>query len=180
MKTIKQTPSQTIGPYFAYGITPEQYNFDHKQVVKNVLYPNNTQDERITIIGQIFDGEGQAVNDALIELRQDNSPEGFARMGTGTKADNSFVFSTIKPKVKEGTAPHINIIVLMRGLLNHVFTRLYFSDETDSNANDTILNKVPKERQQTLIAKREIINGVKTYKFNVYMQGENETVFFDA
>ena len=180
MKQLKQTPSQTVGPYFAYGITPKQYQFQHGELATNILYKNQSDGERITITGRVLDGDGNAVNDALIELRQDATPAGFGRMGTGTENDYSFHFSTIKPTSDGKSAPHINVTVLMRGLLNHVFTRIYFSDEVIANQHDPILKSIPDERRQTLIAKREEKNGEIHYHFNIHMQGTNETVFFDA
>lgn len=180
-EVYRQTPSQTVGPYFAYGITPEQYHYDHKSLVENYLYKNGqVQGERIIIKGQILDGEGTPVDDALIEIWQDASPEGFGRMGTGTEPDNSFIFHTLKPTGIKSQAPHINVIVLMRGLLNHVFTRIYFDDEAEANRQDSILGQVPKERRHTLVAQRNETNGAVLYTFDIHMQGDNETVFFDA
>jgi len=180
-KLYKQTPSQTIGPFFAYGLTPRQYSYDFSDLADNYLYKNNeVEGERITIKGQIFDGGGNLVDDAMIEIRQDATLEGFGRYGTGTEAGNQFTFHTIKPIAKNGNAPFINMVIVMRGLLNHVFTRIYFSDETEANATDKVFNLAPKERQHTLIAQRSEKNGQVFYTFNIYMQGENETVFFDA
>ncbi len=181
MSELKQTPSQTVGPYFAYGITPEQYHYDHLGIADNVLYKGvEAVGERILIRGQVLDGEGAPVDDALIELRQDASPEGFGRMGTGTDPDNRFEFDTLKPEGSSAAAPHINVIVMMRGLLNHLFTRIYFSDEEAANTSDALLNKVPEARRHTLIATRGEENGRVVYHFDIRMQGPEETVFFDA
>ena len=180
-KKYQQTPSQTLGPYFAYGLTPEQYLYDFASIADNHLYKNtDLEGERIILKGQIFDGNGEPVNDAMLEIRQDDTLDGFGRFGTGTEKDNCFVFHTIKPESKDGQAPHINMVVMMRGLLSHVFTRLYFSDEETANANDKILNLIPEARRHTLIAKRTEVNGQIIYRFDIHMQGENETVFFDA
>ena len=180
-KKYQQTPSQTLGPFFAYGLTPEQYSYSFTSIADNYLYKNTDKaGERIIIKGQIFDGNGDPINDAMLEIRQDDSLDGFGRYGTGTEKDNSFIFHTIKPISEDGQAPHINIVVMMRGLLSHVFTRLYFSDEEAANANDKILNLIPKDRRHTLIAKRTTVNGQTIYRFDIHMQGENETVFFDA
>lgn len=175
-----QTPSQTVGPYFAYGITPEQYHYNFNSLVDNVLYKQGGSGERIKIRGQILDGAGDPINDALIELRQDNTTEGFGRMGTGTEKDNAFIFSTLKPVASVNAAPYINVVVLMRGLLSHVYTRLYFSDEAAANGQDPVLLQVPEARRNTLIAQRSEVNGEVIYTFNIHMQGEHETVFFDA
>lgn len=178
-KKILQTPSQTIGPYFAYGLTPEQYHYNNTSIVDNELYKTTYIDrERILIKGRVLDANGEAISDAIIEIRQDASIEGFGRMGTGTASDHSFVFHTIKPERIADRPPHINVVVMMRGLLSHVFTRIYFSDE--NNSSDPLLAKVSEDRQKTLIAQRKKVNGQIIYEFNICMQGENETLFFDA
>jgi protocatechuate 3,4-dioxygenase alpha subunit len=105
---------------------------------------------------------------------------GFGRCDTGVDSQNKYIFETIKPgKIDTETAPHINVTIFMRGLLLHVFTRIYFSDEGRSNSADAVLSTVPVDRQKTLIAKK--VAGVTpvTYVFDVFLQGENETVFFD-
>ena len=176
-KDHPQTPSQTVGPYFAYGLTAEQYKYDNTSITGNLL-KSNTEGQQIIIRGKILDGNGVPISDAMIEVRQDASLEGFGRMGTGTEADNSYIFYTVKPRPKDNIAPHINVIVMMRGLLSHVLTRIYFSDE--DNSTDSLLTKVSKDRQHTLIAQRKVQNGQIVYEFDIHMQGENETVFFDA
>lgn len=180
-KLFRQTPSQTLGPYFAYGLTAEQYLYDFRSIAGNHLYQaEDAGAERIIIKGRVFDGEGQPIDDAMIELRQDATLQGFGRMGTGMEKDHSFVFHTIKPGGEHGQAPHINVVVMMRGLLSHVFTRIYFSDEVVANAADKVLNVIPQERRHTLIAHRRQANGQVIYDFDIHMQGDNETVFFDV
>ena len=178
-KKFRQTPSQTVGPFFAYGLTPRQYDYPFTSIADNHLY-KNTAGQRIILRGQVFDGNQDLVTDALVEIRQDASPDGFGRMGTGTEADHSFIFHTLKPKATGGEAAHINVIVMMRGLLSHLFTRIYFSDEAEANAKDPVLGRVPEDRRQTLIARRKDANGQVIYTFDIHMQGERETVFFDA
>ncbi len=191
--TLKQTPSQTVGPYFAYGLTPEQYGYGFKELANGDLTTPETEGERIRIIGSVYDGEGNKVPDAMIEIWQADAQgryahpadprgsnsnfKGFGRFGTGTDAENRFIFDTIKPGSIDGAqAPHISVIVTMRGLLTHTFTRIYFSDESDANAVDPALNAVDESRRQTLIASRE----GDVYRFDIRMQGEYETVFFDV
>ena len=170
-----QTPSQTVGPYFAYGLTPKQYGYDFKNLVTNILATGPERTEIITIKGKIFDGENKPISDAMIELWQnDGENQFFGRFGTGTEIENHFIFQTIKPKSVEGQAPYVSLIVFMRGQLIHSYTRIYFSDEENLNLQDVVLNTIPEERRNTIIAqKRESI-----YEFNIYMQGDNETVFF--
>jgi protocatechuate 3,4-dioxygenase, alpha subunit len=166
---LKQTPSQTVGPYFAYGLTPEQYLYDFKSLASNVT----TEENQIKIKGKIFDGAGNVIPDALVEI-WDHNNKLFGRYGTGTEKDNSFIFYTQKPAKSDNNAPFINLILLMRGQLIHSYTRIYFEDE-EANKWDETLNSISKERRNTLIAKK-IDN---YYEFNIFMQGENETVFFD-
>ncbi|SEB16956.1 protocatechuate 3,4-dioxygenase, alpha subunit [Paraburkholderia sartisoli] len=196
--TLKQTPSQTVGPYFAYGLCPEQYNFDFKSLFTPALVDHATPGEHITIVGQVFDGDGKVIGDAMIELSQrdaaGNYPKsqadiertgfrGFARVGTGTDPEKRFIVQTVKPGTAGGNdggdAPHLNVIVLMRGMLLHTFTRLYFEDEAEANQKDAVLASVPADRRHTLIARREAGTGSTVYRFDIHMQGENETVFFD-
>ncbi|KAB7727626.1 protocatechuate 3,4-dioxygenase subunit alpha [Rudanella paleaurantiibacter] len=170
-----QTPSQTVGPYFAYGLTPEQYLYDFKSLVGNQLVdPLNTPDA-ITITGRVFDGQGQPIADAMIEL-WDPANKRFGRFGTGTDPQNRFVFQATKPGSVDGQAPHFWVIVFMRGQLIHSYTRLYFADEADLNAADPLLNTVPTERRATLLAQK----APGGYTFDIFMQGDNETVFFEV
>jgi protocatechuate 3,4-dioxygenase, alpha subunit len=195
--TWKQTPSQTVGPYFAYGLTPTQYGYPLKSIAGGQMALPDTEGERIRIEGRVLDGRGEPVLDALIELWQadaqgryahpadprgsNSSFKGFGRQGTGTDPENRFIFDTIKPgRVDAVQAPHINVIVLMRGLLLHAFTRIYFSDETAANAKDPVLQSVAAERRQTLIAERATTPAGIVYRFDIHMQGPSETVFFDA
>lgn len=192
---LKQTPSQTVGPFFAYGLTAEQYGYDYNSIVNGSLAGKEYPGERIKIIGTVFDGAGKPVSDAMIELWQadengvyqkqidctKNGFTGFGRVGTGVDADSRFSFTTIKPgSIGENHAPHINVIIFMRGSLLQLYTRLYFSDEEEANKKDTLLNMMPRERQHTLIAERKQNEGPTEYHFNIYMQGENETIFFQV
>ncbi len=177
-----QTPSQTVGPYFAYGLTPEQYLYNFKQVAGNQMVSPVEHSDAITIIGKVFDGNGDVIPDAMIEVWQnDGENQLFGRFGTGTDAQNRFIFSTIKPKSIDGQAPFLSVIIFMRGQLIHSYTRIYFSDEVALNATDVVLNSVPSERKNTLIAEKIGNNGSSPrYQFNINMQGENETVFFEV
>lgn len=180
----KQTPSQTVGPFFAYGLAARQYGYPNGQIVDGTMAPEGTQ--RVRIAGRVFDGAGQLIPDALIEVWQADAAGrygaegfGFGRQGTGTDAQGRFLFDTIKPGAATGHAPFVTLIVFMRGLLTHVYTRLYFSDEAAANAADPTLATVPEERRRTLIAQREETPQGLVYRFDIHMQGEDETVFFD-
>jgi protocatechuate 3,4-dioxygenase alpha subunit len=191
----KQTPSQTIGPYFSYGLTPEQYGYDYKQLAGNTLAEDGI--DTITIRGQVFDGNGDTVRDAILELWQADSRGryahpadgrssntgfgGFARVGTGTLDGHFFEFHTVKPgAIGDGQAPHITLVVFMRGLLNHVYTRIYFSDEAEANQGDPVLTSIDQGRRGTLIARRQDGAEGTVYRFDIHMRGDQETVFFDA
>ena len=190
---LKQTPSQTVGPYFAYGLTPEQYGYPFRELVGNDLTEPDTEGSRIRIEGCVYDGEDNRVPDAMIEIWQADAQgryahpadprasnarfTGFGRFGTGTDPENRFIFETIKPgSVDAEQAPHISVIVMMRGLLTHTFTRIYFSDEAEANAKDPVLNSVEESRRPTLIAQAD----GAIYRFDIHMQGDQETVFFDV
>ncbi|WP_374625836.1 protocatechuate 3,4-dioxygenase subunit alpha [Pandoraea sp.] len=195
MSDYKQTPSQTVGPYFAYGLSPEQYRYDFKSAFTPVVALDRAEGEAIRLTGQVLDGAGHPINDALIEVMQADAHgryvqsadeierTGFAgtgRCGTGTHAEHRFVFETIKPgSTAPGEAPHIDVILTMRGLLNHLFTRIYFDDEAAANALDPVLQQVPAERRHTLIARREVSGARVSYRFDIRMQGDDETVFLD-
>lgn len=188
---MKQTPSQTVGPFYSLGLTRKPMNN---------LAAEGIYGERIRIEGQVFDGDGQTVPDAMIEIWQANAygrynhPDdkqekpldatfmGWGRSGTDKKG--AYFFETIKPGSVPGSgdsvqAPHVNVTVLARGMLVHAFTRIYFADEP-ANETDPILTSIKnKDRRRTLIAAREERNGTTVYRFDIHLQGENETVFFD-
>ena len=196
---LRQSPSQTVGPYFAYGLSPAQYGYAHRSVVTPDLASEDTEGERIRLIGQVLDGEDKPIDDAMIEIWQTNAHgrynhpadqrsdnlidpgfTGFGRSGTGADRDLRFMFNTIKPgAIGDGQAPHINMIITMRGLLVHMFTRVYFDDEGQANGRDPVLALVPESRRHTLIASREPAAAGSAYRFDIRMQGPNETVFFD-
>ncbi|MEJ8824699.1 protocatechuate 3,4-dioxygenase subunit alpha [Variovorax humicola] len=191
-----QTPSQTVGPYFAYGLTATQYGYDFNQPFDAVVALDNATGERIRLEGRVIDGDGIPIFDALVEISQADGEgrypqtvdeaqqlgfRAFGRCGTGTDAHKRFVFHTVKPGAEApGEAPHINAIITMRGMLLHAFTRIYFSDEAEANANDTVLQSVPAQRRQTLIAQRSEQGGAVVYRFDIHMQGAHETAFFDV
>jgi protocatechuate 3,4-dioxygenase alpha subunit len=172
----KQTPSQTVGPYFAYGLTPEQYGYDFKSLADNDMTKGLVNVTHITITGTVYDGTGTPLDDAMLELWQDDGEHRlFGRYGTGTDEGNTFTFKTIKPQSVNGQAPYINVILFMRGQLLHSYTRIYFVDETDLNQSDALLQSIEEGRRHTLMA----VKKGEGYVFNIHMQGPNETVFFE-
>jgi protocatechuate 3,4-dioxygenase, alpha subunit len=171
---LAATPSQTVGPFFSLGM----------HTVDVAIEPGG---ERLTIQGRVLDGDGEGVNDAVIETWQADSAGHYAdRSSRGwgravTDSSGRFRFSTTKPGRLAGVgdlvhAPHIAVTIFARGLLRHLVTRIYFPDEP-SNASDHILGSVPDERRATLIARAA---GLNSFEWNVILQGKDETVFFEC
>lgn len=200
---LKETPSQTGGPYVHIGLLPQQANievFAHN--FDNQLVNDKTQGERIRIEGQVFDGLGLPLRDVLLEIWQADANGAYPSQADtqGKTADPHFLgwgrtgadfetgfwhFNTIKPAAVAGRkgsiqAPHIAVAVFARGINIGLHTRIYFEDETEANATDPVLNSIEwVTRRQTLIAKRSEVNGEVVYRFYIRIQGEDETVFFD-
>jgi protocatechuate 3,4-dioxygenase, alpha subunit len=188
---MKQTPSQTVGPFFSLGLTEKPMN---------VLGSDATEGEKIRLEGYVFDGDGQPVPDAMVEIWQANAygrynhpddkqekpldPNFMGWGRCGTDKTGLFSFETVKPGAVPGPgesvqAAHINVTVFARGMLLHAFTRIYFADEP-ANETDPVLTSIKdKLRRRTLIAAREETNGTIVYRFDIRLQGESETVFFD-
>ena len=182
-KTLGITPSQTVGPFFHYCLAPQAYPY-----AAAVDASTTGAGPTIEIVGTVFDGDGVPVGDALLEFWQAdmagryagsdagppaNAPfRGFARVATD--ASGVFRLQTIKPGAAGASAPHIAVSVLGRGLLNRLYTRVYFAGEA-ANATDPVLAMVPTERQSTLIATLEASG---QWRFDIRLQGEGETVFF--
>ena len=189
------TPSQTVGPYFAYGLTPNGKYAWNDAFSSNLVTPD-TSGDRIRVEGVVYDGDGVPVPDCMLEIWQADAQgrfadpqdkralpnasfKGFGRCGTGAKGE--FGFDTIKPGSVpdpdgKPQAPHILMAVFARGMLLQNYTRIYFDDEA-ANAGDPVLALVPADRRATLFAKRGP-GGV--YRFDIHLQGDDETVFFDV
>ncbi len=187
-----QTPSQTVGPFFAMGLETD-----------NVLCSEAAGGERIRIEGRVLDGDGEAVRDALIEIWQANAhgrydhPEdtrdapldpafrGFGRAATDD--GGAYWFETVKPGPVPGPgnalqAPHISVAVFARGMLLHAYTRIYFAGEA-ANETDTVLNAIEDAgRRSTVIAESAGAgeDGAEVFRFDIVLQGAGETVFFDV
>ena len=187
--TFLQTSSQTVGPFFAYGLAAQQYQYDFPSLVSGDLRKKDLLGQKINVKGQVIDGNDTPIHDALVEIWQadpngnyNTNPNGkffgFGRMGTGSGDFVGFNFKTYKPGITEpNSAPHINITVFARGMLNHLFSRIYFSDEEEENKKDLLLNEIDTSLRSRLIAEKENEN---EYRFDIYLQGDKETVFFDV
>ena len=201
---MRETASQTAGPYVHIGLAPQQAGFDiFENNFGSVLTNDKTQGERIRIEGQVFDGIGTVLKDVLIESWQANAAGRYAHPADqqpGKDVDANFrgwgrsctdfdtglyTIDTIKPGVVTGRngrfmAPHINLWIVARGINLGLNTRLYFSDEAEANRKDAVLNIIEWEaRRATLVAQRSEKNGAVVYRFDIRLQGDAETVFFD-
>jgi protocatechuate 3,4-dioxygenase alpha subunit len=192
LKSSYLTASQTVGPFFHDCLLREGAHTP-------TLVAPATAGERIRIEGRVLDGDGAGVPDAMLEIWQANAAgrynhpldtrdlpldpafTGFGR--TGTDAEGRYWFETVRPgpvpyDATTMQAAHICVAVFGRGLLNHLFTRLYFADDPATSA-DPILLRVPEERRGTLLARREEAGAATLYRLDIVLQGAGETVFFN-
>ena len=169
------TPSQTVGPFFSFGLCLRP---------THLIVPAGTEGA-LTVVGRVVDGAGDGVPDAMVETWQANAGgeyrENFGWGRSGTDADGGFEFVTIKPgSVGERAgrqAPHLTVLVFARVLLKPLLTRMYFPDEGIANLADPVLRGIadPAERA-TLLARRD----GDVLRFDIHLQGDDETVFFDV
>lgn len=199
LEYLKESPSQTAGPYVHIGCTPnftglDMYGGDLGAVMKT----GPVKGTEITIRGTVFDGTGTALRDAMVEIWQADSAGLHNAVGeTRGKADpnftgwgrsagdmttGAFAFETVKPgrvPFPDGRlqAPHITFWIVARGINIGLQTRMYFADEADANAQDPILTRIEHQnRVPTLLAQSE---GNGAYRFDIRLQGPGETIFFD-
>ena len=181
-ESLAQTPSQTVGPFFGYALP----------------YPGGPdvraawQADAIRLHGTVLDGAGDPIPDAIVEIwgadaagRPSTERGSFERdqhgfTGYGRAAvdrDGHYSFTTVKPgPAREGSAPYLVVAIFARGVLHHLFTRAYFADEPDANAADPLLSRVDAGRRDTLVARSD---ASRSYRFDVRLQGDGETVFLD-
>ncbi|CAN5249947.1 protocatechuate 3,4-dioxygenase subunit alpha [soil metagenome] len=184
MSDFVQTPSQTVGPFYGFALPyeggPELVDPSHPAAIR--------------LHGRVTDGAGAGLQDALVEVWQPDEAgrisrelgsherdgytfTGFGRAATTRAGD--FTFTTVKPGSVEGGAPYVLVTVFARGLLHHLFTRAYFVETAELEtlaATDAVLKSVPAERRPTLVA---VADGPRSYRFDIHLQGEGETVFLD-
>ncbi|RWN55113.1 protocatechuate 3,4-dioxygenase subunit alpha [Mesorhizobium sp.] len=196
---LKESASQTAGPYVHIGLTPNFAGISgvYERDLGTALVNDKTRGERIRVNIRVIDGAGSPLNDALVEIWQAdaagiyNSPSdlrgsadpnftGWGRLPTDMTTGEC-LFETIKPgrvPFFDGRkmAPHLTVWIVARGINIGLHTRMYFSDEETANAEDPVLMRIEqKERVSTLVAPRD----GDIYKFDIHLQGINETVFFD-
>ncbi|WP_069300576.1 protocatechuate 3,4-dioxygenase subunit alpha [Neptunicoccus sediminis] len=196
---LKESPSQTAGPYVHIGCTPnftgiEIYGGDLGTSMKT----GPVKGEEITIKGVVYDGTGTPLRDAMIEIWQPDAAGLFASANeTRGQADpnftgwgrspgdmntGEFTFETVKPGAvpfPDGRmqAPHITVWIVARGINLGLHTRIYFADETEANAADPILTRIEHQnRIPTLLAEKSADG---SYRFDIHLQGPKETIFFD-
>jgi protocatechuate 3,4-dioxygenase, alpha subunit len=204
---LRQTPGQTLGPFFEQGLLRTRKVFqlpgscsDEHDVFDNVLAREEAFGERIRIEGVVYDGLEQPISDALLEVWQANGygryhhvldtserdlDPGFKGFGrAATDARGGFVFQSVKPGPVAGPggslqAPHLNLVLGARGMTRHAFTRVYFEGDARLE-RDAVLSHVAEPRRRTLIA-HELgqRDGATLYRFDIHLQGEHETVFFE-
>jgi protocatechuate 3,4-dioxygenase alpha subunit len=183
------TPPQTVGPFFHGSLLGQE---------RSAIASEGTDGDRVRIRGRILDGGGKPVDDAMVEIWQANAhgryrhpadgrdvplDETFIGFGRAGTVEGEFVFRTIRPGAVPSPdggwqASHLNVLVFARGLLDRLATRIYFEDDPAIEADD-VLRSVPEDRRGTLLARRDPQGGPGDYRFDVVLQGERETVFFD-
>lgn len=198
---LKETPSQTAGPYVHIGLAPGAAGFEiYRQELGWDIVGPNAKGERIRVEGTVIDGTGSPVKDVMLEVWQANSNGIYAHAEDGRTVEDGFrgwgrvitdfetgewAFDTIKPGAVMGRngcvmAPHLNLWIVARGINVGLNTRMYFEDEVAANAADPVISLIEWERRRaTLLATRSIRNGQVVYRFDIKLQGDDETVFFD-
>ena len=199
---LTETTSQTAGPFVHIGLAPGAAGFDiYKQELGQDIAGPNAKGERIRVEGLVIDGTGSPVKDVMLECWQANAKGHYAHPEGGGPVEEGFRgwgrvitdfetgewgFDTIKPGPTPGRdkgqqAPHLHLWIVARGINVGLNTRMYFGDEEAANAKDSVLNIVEWEnRRPTLIAARSDRDGVPVYRFDIHLQGSQETVFFDV
>ncbi|AUH33935.1 protocatechuate 3,4-dioxygenase subunit alpha [Paracoccus tegillarcae] len=198
---LRESASQTAGPYVHIGLAPGAAGFDiYDQELGWDIAGPNAKGERIRVEGLVIDGMGSPVKDVLIEVWQANADGHYAHPEGGGEVEDGFRgwgrvitdfetgdwgFDTVKPGAVMGRggrmmAPHLNLWIVSRGINIGLNTRMYFDDEEAANAKDPVINLIEwEQRRATLIAKRTTRDGTPVYRFDIRLQGDDETVFFD-
>ena len=198
VQLLPETPSQTAGPYVHIGLAlAAAGNPPRPEEIWNQMAKADVPGERILLIGHVYDGNGHLVRDSFLEFWQADHAGVFDPVFDTEKPFNCFgrtattfdagewTLNTVKPGVVSNAAgvpmaPHINLSLFARGINIHLHTRLYFADEPEANAQCPVLNLIEQPpRRETLVAQRCEVDGKTAYRFDIRIQGEGETVFFD-
>ena len=199
MGYLRETPSQTAGPYVHIGLAPSAAGFTgfDRELGADIAGPK-AKGQRIRIEGCVFDGTGAPVKDAMMEIWQANAEGHFAHPEGGGDVEQGFrgwgrvssdfetgewAFDTVKPGAvalqgRAVQAPHISLWVVARGINIGLHTRLYFEDETEANTADPVLELIDTPQRRATLMAHPLRKGV--YRFDIRLQGEGETVFFDV
>lgn len=198
---LRETASQTAGPYVHIGLAPGAAGFDiYREELGRDIAGSHAKGQRIRVEGLVIDGTGSPVKDVLLEVWQANADGHYAHPEGGGEVEDGFRgwgrvitdfetgewgFDTVKPGPVPGRnghvmAPHLNLWIVARGINIGLNTRMYFDDEAEANAADPVINLIEWERRRaTLIARRADRDGTPVYRFDIRLQGDDETVFFD-
>ena len=201
---LRETASQTAGPYVHIGLAPGAAGFKifDQELGTDIAGPN-AAGERIRVEGLVIDGTGSPVKDVLLEIWQANAAGIYAHPADRRSGEveagfrgwgrvisdfdtGLYGFDTVKPGSVPGRngrpmAPHLNLWIVARGINIGLNTRMYFADEEEANARDPVLNLIEHaNRRPTLIAARELRDGKPVYRFDIRLQGDGETVFLDV
>lgn len=180
---LEESPSQTAGPYVHIGCTPNFVGIEgiYDQDLGLAPFPDDAPGERITVTGTVYDGTGTALRDVLIETWQAGADgtfgpgaQGWCRMPSDLDT-GEFVLNTVKPGATGKQAPHISLWIVARGINIGLQTRMYF--EGDDHSADPLLNRLEHQNRRGTLIARDTGNG--TYRFDIRLQGEGETVFLD-
>jgi protocatechuate 3,4-dioxygenase, alpha subunit len=163
--TLPRTPSQTVGPFYAIGLTRRP------RAPQNELVDRNDPDS-VRLIGQLIDGQGTPISDGMVEI-WDAVGKRWGR--SGTDSEGRFAFLVRKPEPRPDEAPRFDVLVFARGMLKHELTRIYFPDEVEANASDPVWSALDEDGRSTLVAEAE--DGA--LRFDIRMQGHGHTVFFE-
>ncbi|MEM1233974.1 MAG: protocatechuate 3,4-dioxygenase subunit alpha [Pseudomonadota bacterium] len=192
-KVLAETASQTAGPYVHIGLAPNAAGFDiYEKEAGAVIAGPDVEGERIRVEGVVWDGNGEPVKDVLLEVWQadargrhanaDALEDGFRGWGRIISDFDTGIwsFESIKPGAIGQGAPYLSVWIVARGINIGLNTRMYFADEAAANATDPVLKLIADEQLKgTLIAPRRESAGVPLYRFDIVLQGDGETVFFD-
>ena len=198
---LRETASQTAGPYVHIGLAPGAAGFEiYRRELGHDICGPNARGERIRVEGMVIDGMNAPVKDVMLEIWQANAEGHYAHPEGGGPVEEGFRgwgrvisdfetgawgFDTVKPGPTPGDggrqAPRLSFWIVARGINIGLHTRMYFEDEAEANARDLVLTLIEWEnRRATLIARRDDSGAVPVYRFDIRLQGEAETVFFDV